>query len=214
MRGSAFGIVRGFALALVGLTASAGCSGPPPHLVIAPTVIDITGRFGDSATAPPASVTLRLTSDRADQSVGWKVSGATSWCAVSEAEGGTPADLKLTLRHEALRFGRNEATLKFETSQGPADVRVRFTALASLIVGPVKSLGLEGNVGEPKSGKGQLEITSPGKDGLPWSCVTDDPWLVIEPTQGKTPARVFVHADLSRVTDSLSGKVTFRADST
>jgi hypothetical protein len=207
------GLAIGLAVCLAAVV-SIGC-GPPAELRIAPPSFEHSARLGDEKQgAPLAATKVEIRSSKAEESLAWNISGAPSWLQVSTTQGGTPADVELKFDLTKMSFGVNAATLGFRQKETETKVQVRYEVLGALKIGPRQSVALRGVVGEERSSIIKLSLDSPLKAGLHWHAKSDDPWLVVEPESGETPAEVSISAVLAKATSNASGRIEFTADST
>lgn len=188
----------------------AGC-GPPAELRVEPVHFQHTARLGDAPTPLTAS-TIELRSTVDDESVGWSLSGAPAWLQASATRGGTPADVELRFDLAAMTYGENEASLVFRHRETDVPCAVQYDLLGALTIGPVQSVSLRGVVGQEHSSAVELALGSPVKPGLRWRARTDDPWIVVKPSEGETPATVSVFATIAKAASNSSGRIEFAAE--
>lgn len=183
-------------------------------LTVTPASVDLVARLGDDAPgSAPTAVKLNLTSSTPDESLGWTLAGAPPWLRLSATQGGTPADTELQFDLPAMAYGENVATLTLRNRDAEKALRVRYDLLGALRIGPTQSVTLRGVVGAEASSVVKLALDSPTKPGLRWQAKSDDPWMVIEPTSGTTPALVSVRAILAKGASNSSGRIVFTAES-
>lgn len=178
-----------------------------------PTVT-LTGKFGDPASEPVTTVEFKVGSDADKRSIRWKAACAAAGARLSDVEGGTPSRLVLSWDPQAMRYGANAASIELTSENDRRSVAIQHMLLGKLVVRPDTTIELMGRKGDAKSLARTIELSSPGKDGLKWSIQSEDPWILVEPSNGLTPATVAIAADLGRVTRDISGRIVVIGENT
>lgn len=194
--------------AIVAACASGGCS--DPQLVL-PQPLALRGRFDDAQLAPVAATRLRLGVEPAESSVRWKARSDSEWIKLGAQEGGAPVELDVRFDFSRMDYGDNASTIFFEVGKQVLTLPVSYRLEGALVIDPAQSLELTGRVGEPTTKAIELRVTSPGKDGLPWRLRFDDPWLAASAAEGRTPSVIQVSANIERLTQNVTGRMTLEA---
>lgn len=176
---------------------AASCS--PPKLAISSQQVLMNGRFGDQASPPPATATVRITTLPEGKTIHWKASSSTPSVTLSRPEGDTPADLVLTFDLQAMQFGLNTGMVEVVAGEQRGTIAFQYTLLERLLVSPSPTVELNGRMGDESSPlvtSTALKIGSEtDKRSIRWQATCTASWLTLSDMAGGTPSRVVLNFD-------------------